>query len=125
VACFEISTRNTIWSRDLSTARSLASDERNLYLVDDTGAVHALDKKSGASVWKQSKLLYRGLTAPVVFDGRVVVGDLKGYIHVLSAEDGAIVGRLATDGTPVVSLVPGLSGLFVQTAGGALLRVRF
>jgi outer membrane protein assembly factor BamB len=125
VACFEISTRNMIWSRDLSTARSLASDEKNLYLVDDTGAVHALDKKSGASVWKQAKLLYRDLTAPVVFDGKVVVGDLQGYIHVLSPDDGAIIGRLATDGTPVVSLVPGLSGLFVQTAGGAVLRVRF
>jgi len=76
-------------------------------------------------VWKQDKLLYRSLTAPVVFDGKVVVGDVDGYLHVLSPDNGAIIGRLATDGTPIVSLVPGLSGLFVQTAGGAVLRVRF
>jgi len=125
VACFEISTRNMLWSRDLSTAHSLAYDEKNVYLVDDKGAVHALDKKSGASVWKQDKLLYRGLTSPVIFDGKVVVGDFQGYLHVLSPDTGAIVGRLESDGTPVVSLVPGLSGLFVQTAGGSVLRVRF
>ncbi len=125
VACFEIATRNVLWSRELSTAHSLAADAKNLYLVDDTDAVHALDKKSGASVWKQDKLLYRSLTAPVIFDGKVVVGDAQGYLHVLSPDDGAIIGRLATDGTPIESLVPGLSGLFVQTAGGAVLRVRF
>lgn len=125
VACFEISTRNVLWSRELSTARSLAVDAKNLYLVDDTGAVLALDKKSGASAWKQEKLLYRELTAPAIFDGKVVVGDLEGYLHVLSTDDGAIVGRLATDGTPVASIVPALSGLYVQTAGGAVLRVRY
>lgn len=125
VACFEISTRNLLWSRELSTAHSLAADAKNLYVVDDTDAVHALDKKSGASVWKQDKLLYRSLTAPVIFDGKVVVGDAEGYLDVLSPEDGSIIGRLATDGTRIASLVPGLSGLFVQTVGGTLLRVRF
>ena len=125
VACFEISTRNVLWSRPVSTAHSLAADAKNLYVVDDTDAVQALDKKTGASVWKQDKLLYRSLTAPVIFDGKVVVGDAQGYLHVLSPDDGSIIGRLATDGTRIESIVPGLSGLFVQTAGGAVLRVRF
>ncbi len=125
VACFEISTRNLLWSRDISTARSLTVDAKNLYLVDEAGAVHALDKRTGASVWKQDKLLYRRVTSPVVFDGKVVVGDLEGYIHVISPEDGSIVGRLPTDGTQIVSLVAGLSGLFAQTAGGAVVSVRF
>jgi len=125
VGCFEIATRNVVWSRELSTSRALATDEKNLYLVDETGAIHALDKKTGASVWKNDKLLYRRLTAPAVFDGKVVVGDLEGFLHVLSADNGAIIGRLPTDGSQVVSLVPGLSALFAQTAGGALVAVRF
>ena len=125
VGCFEIATRNVVWSRELSTSRALATDAKNLYLVDDTGAVHALDKKTGASVWKNDKLLYRRLTSPAVFDGKVVVGDVEGFLHVLSADDGSLIGRLPTDGTQVVSLVPGLSALFAQTAGGALVAVRF
>jgi outer membrane protein assembly factor BamB len=125
VACFEIATRNTVWSRDLSTARAVVGDAKNVYVVDDAGAVHALDKRGGASVWKQDKLKYRRLTSPVVFDGKVVVGDGFGYLHVLSPDDGAIVGRLATDGSAIVSLVPGLSALFAQTAAGAVVAVRF
>ncbi len=124
VSCFEIQSRNMVWGRDVSTSRGLARDGKNIYVVDDTGAVHALDKSQGASVWKQDKLQYRRLTAPVVVDMRIVVGDLQGYLHVLSPDNGEIIGRLATDGTAVQSLVPIAGGLLVQTAGGSVLLVR-
>ena len=125
VACFEIQTRNLLWSRDLSSSRSLAVDAKNVLVVDDTGAVHALDKVQGASVWKQDKLAYRRLSAPAVYEGRVVVGDGFGFLHVLAAEDGALIGRLATDGSAIQALVPTKSGLLVQTAGGTVSMVRF
>lgn len=125
VACFEIQSRNQIWSRDLSTALPLANDARYVFVVDDKGAVHALDKGSGASVWKQDKLLYRKLTAPMVVAGLLVVGDGFGYVHVLSPEDGSLVGRLATDGSAILSMVPAAGGAVVQTAKGAVALVRF
>jgi len=124
VACFEISSRNMVWSRDVSTARDLARDSKNIYVTDDTSAVQALDKNAGASVWKQDKLRYRRLTAPVVYEGYVLVGDGFGFLHVLSPADGIIIGRLATDGTAINSIVPAKSGLILQTAGGSLISVR-
>lgn len=125
VACFEIQTRNLLWSKEISSSRNLVVDAKNLYVVDETGAVYAFDKKTGASVWKQDKLAYRRLTSPMIYDGKVVVGDGYGYLHVLAPDNGAIVGRLATDGTAVMSLVATGSALFAQTAGGALVSVRF
>ena len=124
VACFDIASRNQIWSRDVSTSRTVAVDKKNVYVVDDTSAVQALDKGSGASVWKQDKLVNRHLTAPVMLDGRVVVGDLDGYLHVLSPDNGEIIGRLKTDGTQVTSIVPIAGGLIVQTAGGTVALVK-
>jgi outer membrane protein assembly factor BamB len=125
VACFEIQTRNMLWSRDLSSSRALARDVKNIYLVDDSGAVHALDKGSGASVWKQDKLLYRRLTAPVISDRYVVVGDLEGYVHVLMPDNGEIVGRVPTDGSQILSILPVRDGVIVQTANGAVTMLRF
>jgi outer membrane protein assembly factor BamB len=110
VACFEIQSRNQLWSRDLSSALALAADARNVYVVDDIGSVHALDKGSGASVWTQSKLKYRKLTAPLLIAGVLVVGDGFGYLHVISPEDGSLVGRLATDGSQILSMVPASGG---------------
>lgn len=125
VACFEIQTRNMVWSRDVWSSRSLAVDAKNLYIADDTGNVHALDKSSGASVWKQEKLAYRRLTAPVIAEGYVVVGDGQGFLHVLKVEDGSFVGRLATDGSPINAMVKAPGGLAVQTAAGSVVMVRF
>ncbi len=124
VACFEIGSRTMIWSRDLSSSRPLAHDGRNLYLVDDSGAIHALDKITGAGVWKQDKLLHRRLTEAVIADGQIVVGDGFGFLHVLAQGDGEIIGRLATDGSPIQALVPIKGGLLVQTEKGSLVLVR-
>ena len=125
IACFEIASRSMVWSRDLSSSRSLVADAKNIYVVDDSSNVHALDKAAGASVWKQEKLLHRRLISPVLFDKNIVVGDVQGYLHVLSPEDGSIIGRLATDGSPIQSIVPTLSGLLVQTEKGSVVMVRF
>lgn len=125
LACFEIQTRNMIWSRDLWSSKSITVDAKNLYIADDSGNVHALDKATGTSVWKQDKLAYRRLTAPMVVEGYVVVGDGQGYLHVLKPEDGSFVGRLATDGSAVQAMVKAPGGVVVQTAGGSVALVRF
>jgi len=125
VACFDIQTRNLVWSKDLSTALDFGVDAKNFYLVDDDNKVHALDKAAGASVWAQDKLMYRKLTAAVVAGSYIVVGDGFGYIHVLAADNGEIVGRLATDGSAVSSLIPAGRGVIAQTAKGSVVSVRF
>jgi len=124
VACFDIQSRNMVWARDVSSTRALARDAKSIYVVDDASAVQALDKVQGASLWKQEKLVNRRLTSPVVLDGRVVVGDLQGFLHVLSPDNGEIIGRMATDGTPITWIVPIAGALIVQTAGGSVLMVR-
>lgn len=94
-------------------------------MTDDQDNVHALDRDTGASRWKQDKLLRRRVTAPVVVDGKVVVGDSLGWLHVLSKDDGAFLGRVSVDGGAVHALVPTGSALLVQTAGGTVSLVRF
>ena len=125
VACFEIQSRNMLWARDVSTALALAHDAKNVYLTDETGAVQALDKATGASVWKQDKLAYRKVTAPMVIGGSIVVGDGFGFLHVLSPVDGGIIGRLATDGSAINGMVAASGGVVTQTAKGTVSLVRF
>jgi len=125
LACIDIQSRNVLWSRDLSSSRALVNDAKYLFVVDDSGAVHALDKTSGASVWKQDKLLYRKLTSPVLYAGMLVVGDGFGFLHVLSPEDGALIGRLATDGSAIRWIVPATGGLALQTEKGSVALVKF
>jgi len=122
VACFDEARGTTIWVRDLSSFAGMSADSRYLYITDDKDAIIALDKDTGASVWKQDKLSGRSVTRPLVVGRYVVVGDFEGYVHVLSVEDGSFAARLATDGSAIsVPPIAFANGSFVvQTRNGGV-----
>ena len=101
--CFELANGNSLWSRELSSTAGLGLDARYVFVSDEKGAVHALDRAGGATIWKQDRLFLRRLTAPLALGREVAVGDVEGYVHFLSRETGAFVGRVATDGSPIRS----------------------
>ncbi len=121
IGCFDLASGNPVWSRELSSTAGLALDARYVFVSDDKGAVHALDRAGGATVWKQDRLFLRRLTAPLALGREVVVGDVEGHLHFLSRESGAFVGRVATDGSSIRSSIVRLDrGLLVQTQDGNL-----
>ena len=92
-----------------------------MFVSDEKGAVHALDRAGGTSVWTQDKLSWRRLTAPLALGHEIAVGDAEGYVHFLSRDAGSFVGRTATDGSPIGSAPVRVDGGFlVQTAKGGL-----
>jgi len=121
VTCFDARSGNPVWSRDMSSVTGVSLDARHAYVSDDQGAVHALDRFTGRSLWKQDKLAYRQLSLPYPTGGDVAVGDLEGYVHFLSGDTGAFVARIATDGGAVRAAPIRLpSGFLVQTLNGGL-----
>lgn len=121
-ACFDSNTGNTLWSRDMSSSAGLDIDSRYVYVTDDKGAVHALDRTSGASIWKQDKLALRSLSRPLALGGgRVAVADYQGVVHLLRQEDGAFAARATTDGSAIrAEPVRFGADMLVQTANGGL-----
>lgn len=120
-ACFDSGSGNTLWSRDMSSSAGLDMDSRYVYVVDDKGAVHALDRNSGASLWKQDKLSMRGVSRPLALGAHIAVADYQGVVHLLRREDGAFAARATTDGSAVRAEPVRIgNGMLVQTANGGL-----
>ncbi|MEW6369650.1 MAG: outer membrane protein assembly factor BamB [Pseudomonadota bacterium] len=124
VACYELAAGSPRWNRDLSSEVGVAVDQRFVFAADDKGALHAFARDSGASVWKNDKLAFRGLSTPLSYGRAVAVGDYQGYIHFLSREDGAFLARAATDGSAIsgTPLVAG-SNLIFQTQNGTVTAI--
>lgn len=122
--CFDAASGTVAWAKDLSSEVGLAADERFVFAADASGAVSALTREAGASVWKNTQLAYRRLSAPVSLGRAVAVGDYQGYVHFLGREDGALLARQATDGSAILS-APVLAGasLIVQTQAGAVVAL--
>ncbi|MCC6379896.1 MAG: outer membrane protein assembly factor BamB [Burkholderiales bacterium] len=124
-ACFEVVRGTTVWSRDIGSLGGIALDAKHLYVTDDAGAVHALDRSTGASVWKQDKLAKRYVGGPQLVGDQVGVVDAEGWLHLLSTVNGAYVGRIATDGSAATSQpVPMVGGILWQSAAGTLFAAR-
>lgn len=124
LACFDAVQGGTLWTRDISSDVGLAMSGKTLYVTDTDSNVLALDKSSGATVWKNSQLLLRKATAGFPLDDFLLLGDYEGYLHVLKSEDGSFVARRKTDGSAIrVSPVTLGDGALIQTSDGGLYSI--
>lgn len=97
LAAITVNDGRLIWDRELSSYRGLDVDQSRVYVTDEDSNVWALDRRNGASLWKQDALKYRKLTAPVVIDDYIIVGDYDGYVHWIATSDGQFVARTRVD----------------------------
>lgn len=118
--CFDLSNGRPYWSRELSSLVGVAVDSRNVYIADDRGNVHALERSSGASVWRQDALAYRGLSRPIVVGDHVLVGDAEGVVHLLKRSNGSLAARLSLDGPIAADPQPFGDAVVLQTRRGSL-----
>ena len=125
VACFDVFRGTLLWARDVSSVAGIGTDARYLYVTDDKNAVQALDKTSGAGVWRQDKLAGRNVSAPLALGRHVVVGDLEGYVHLLSREDGSFAARIDTDGSAISAppIALDATSFLVQTRRGGVFAI--
>jgi outer membrane protein assembly factor BamB len=113
------------WTRDISSYTGAGAEDTRVYVSHSSGAVYALDYNSGKSYWRQGGLLNRLLSAPLPIGDYVAVGDVEGYVHFLTREDGAFAARIHTEDSPVMAQMVdmGNSSLLAQTRDGGLYAI--
>ncbi len=79
------------WKRTYSSASDMANDGSRIFLVTDKDHLVAVDARSGTELWTNKQLEHRLVTAPVIIDDYVVVGDSEGYLYWLDRSSGDFV----------------------------------
>ena len=97
MAALELETGRVLWQRDASSYAGLAQGFGNVYVSLASGTVEGVDERSTTALWSNDSLARRQLSAPEVFSSYVAVGDMEGYLHLLSQVDGRFVGRTRID----------------------------
>jgi len=121
IAAFDLQTGAGLWRRDMSSHEGLSVGPTQVFVTDARDHVWALKRSNSVSMWKQSQLQGRRLTAPAVFRDWVVVGDAEGYVHWLRREDGQFAARLRIDSDGIIAQpVATADALYVYGAGGEL-----
>ena len=120
VACIDADRGAVQWSRPADGQVGLASDDKLLFGIEADGRVQAWRLADGENAWTHEQLRFRELTAPLVIGRSVAFGDLQGFVHLLSREDGKVLARLSTDGSAVASrpVVAGNTLVVLTRSGG-------
>lgn len=121
VACFDAKSGSLMWAREMSSSRGVALDAGKLYVTAEDGSVWAYDRTTGRNLWKTDALKFRNVSGPAMLGRFVLVIDGEGYGHLLSNENGSLVGRvkLGSEGTVAQPVSLGSSAL-VQGQNGRL-----
>ncbi|MGD8934530.1 MAG: outer membrane protein assembly factor BamB [Gammaproteobacteria bacterium] len=121
IAAIDVTRGQFLWARPFSSHTGVSVGADAVYSSDDRSHIWALDRNNGATLWKQDKLQARDVTLPVIYKDFLVVGDLEGYIHIMSRFDGRFVARtqVDSDGILVPPVVDG-DRLLVLTRDGDL-----
>jgi outer membrane protein assembly factor BamB len=120
VGCVNAARGTVLWTRPANGSEGLHGDGNLVFGTENDGKIIAWRRSDGQNAWQTDRLLYRGLSAPLVVGRSVVVGDNSGNLHMLSREDGSALNRLTTDGTAIVGqpVLAGDSLVAVTKSGG-------
>ena len=120
VGCVEATRGAVLWTKPANGGQGVAGDDSLVFGTESDGKVVAWRRDTGERAWVSERLRYRGLTAPLALGRSVVVGDSTGLVHFLSREDGSLLNRLTTDGSPIAAapVVAGNTLVVVTQKGG-------
>lgn len=120
VGCVNAARGSVLWTKRANGFEGVHGDDKLVFGTEADGKVLAWRRDNGEPVWVNERLQHRGLTAPLALGRSVVVGDSTGLVHLLSREDGSLLNRLNTDGSPIVAapVVAGNTLVIVTRSGG-------
>ncbi len=120
IGCVDTTNGKLLWSRPAAGADGIHGDGELVFGTESNDTVIALRRANGEPVWTSDRLKYRGLTAPLAIGRSVAVGDATGLVHFLSRQDGSLLTRMSTDGSPIVAapVVAGNTVVVVTQNGG-------
>jgi outer membrane protein assembly factor BamB len=126
IAAVDRASGRVVWNRDISSLSGLSTEDARIFVSHAIGSVYALDYSTGKTFWRQAALKNRNLTAPLPMGSLVAVGDLEGYVHFLSREDGAISSRIKTNNGAVMPQMAQINSntLLAQTRDGGIFAIQ-
>ncbi|RLA45673.1 MAG: outer membrane protein assembly factor BamB [Gammaproteobacteria bacterium] len=110
-----------LWTQKNSSYHAPGYGLGRLYVADTNDKVYSFRASGGQQLWLNEEFLRRKLTSPLAVGDHIAIADREGYLHILSFEDGQVVGRVKVDGDGVsVPMVSNQDTFFVLDNSGDL-----
>jgi outer membrane protein assembly factor BamB len=125
IAAVDRSNGRVVWNREISSYTGLNAEDARIFVAHANSAIYALDYSTGKTYWRQGDLRQRRISAPLPMGKTIAVGDVEGFVHLLSREDGTFVGRIELESAPIMPQMVALSEkvFIAQTRKGGIYAI--
>lgn len=96
-----------LWVKDVASHQGLSLQRTQLAAADKEDSVWLVDRRNGATIWRDDRLARREITRPVFLGQHLVTVDRSGYMHWFDIDSGEFaartrIGRNAPAAAPLV-----------------------
>jgi len=105
LTAFDIAQKRPVWSSKASSFHSPVIGQGMIMVIQDDGSILSFSSSNLAPSWISEEYKIRDLSNGVIFENYMLVGDLEGYLHIISPMTGKTVGRKKVSGNPIKSIV--------------------
>ncbi|NCT81548.1 MAG: outer membrane protein assembly factor BamB [Comamonadaceae bacterium] len=124
VGCVNAERGSALWNRVVGGANGIGADDQIVVAGDASDRLSAWKLANGDLAWSADQFQLRKLSAPVLSGKQVLIGDFEGQVHLLDRDSGKTRSRLATDGSPVVTIALLGETALVATKSGGLFAIK-
>ncbi|MFG6487160.1 outer membrane protein assembly factor BamB [Roseateles sp. BYS78W] len=124
VGCVNAERGSALWNRIVGGTNGIGADEQVVVAGDASDRLSAWKLSNGDLAWSADQFQRRKLSAPVLLNKQVLVGDFEGQVHLLDRETGKTRSRIATDGSPVAVIALQGETALVATKNGGLFAIK-
>jgi len=124
VGCINAERGSALWNRVVGGANGIGADDQVVVAGDASDRLSAWKLANGDLAWSADQFQLRKLSVPVLSAKQVLIGDFEGQVHLLDRDTGKTRSRLATDGSPVVTIALLGDTALVATKSGGLFAIK-
>ena len=124
VGCVNAERGSALWNRVVGGANGIGADDQVVVAGDASDRLSAWKLANGDLAWSADQFQRRKLSAPLLLNKQVLIGDFEGQVHLLDRETGKTRSRLATDGSAIVTLALQGDTALVATKNGGLFAIK-
>jgi outer membrane protein assembly factor BamB len=124
LVAYRLRSGEEVWrNEDTSTRKPIAVSSLFLGITGPESDVALIARDTGKTRWKRTQLRGNGLSAPVITDESVIVGNLDGDLYFYHLTDGAIKNRFSVGTGAITALLKVDQGVLVYSAGSGKLTL--
>ena len=101
VGCVNLTNSTLQWVQPNVGSTGISGNAQIVVGADNDDVLTAWARQDGKVLWKNESFKHRNLSAPLVAGDSIVIGDSQGYVHILSASNGALRNRVRIDESPI------------------------